>query len=97
MCDCICIVDGAKIDGYGHDIFLTQNERWKKPDVDYTPYKNILSATWPLLRHKNYSWAVIDAENLDVASYYKDEAKLQLTDPCSHPDAIKCGQTGNIL
>jgi hypothetical protein len=49
-----------------------------------------------LLRHKNYSWAVIDAENLDVTSYYKDDAKLQLTDPCSHPDAIKCGQTGNI-
>jgi hypothetical protein len=45
MCDCICIVDGTKIDGYGHDNILAQNERWEKPDVDYTPYKNILSAT----------------------------------------------------
>jgi hypothetical protein len=93
----MCVfLDGNKSDGYGHDIFLEKNGRWEKPDVDYTPYKNILSATWPLLRNGNYSWAVIDAENLDVTSYYKDESKLKLTDPCSHPDAIKCGHTGII-
>jgi hypothetical protein len=93
----MCVfLDGNKRDGYGHDIFFEKNGRWEKPDVDYTPYKNILSATWPLLRNGNYSWAVIDAENLDVTSYYKDESKLKLTDPCSHPDAIKCGHTGII-
>jgi hypothetical protein len=27
--------------------------------------------------------------------YYKDEVPL-LTDPCSHPDVIRCGKTGNI-
>jgi hypothetical protein len=66
-----CPLDGSIRDGYGHDIFLEKNGGWKYPDVDYTPYKNILSATWPLLRHKNYLWAVIDEENLDVTSYYK--------------------------
>ncbi|XP_076113983.1 uncharacterized protein LOC143082268 [Mytilus galloprovincialis] len=86
-------IDGNKHDGYGRDIYLEENGRWEETDVDYTPYKNIISATWPLLRHKNYTWAVIDAETLDVTSYYKDEDMLQLKDPCSHPDTIKCGVT----
>ncbi|VDI18543.1 Hypothetical predicted protein, partial [Mytilus galloprovincialis] len=86
-------IDGNKHDGYGRDIYLEENGRWEETDVDYTPYKNIISATWPLLRHKNYTWAVIDAETLDVTSYYKDEDMLQLKDPCSHPNTIKCGVT----
>ncbi|XP_071151404.1 uncharacterized protein, partial [Mytilus edulis] len=86
-------LDGEILDGYGHDIILEENGRWEVPDVDYSPYKNIISATWPLLRHKNYTWAVIDSENLDVTSYYQDDAKLQLRDPCSHPDSVKCGFT----
>ncbi|OPL20517.1 hypothetical protein AM593_02201, partial [Mytilus galloprovincialis] len=86
-------MDGAKRDGYGRDIYLQENGRWDESDVDYTPYKNIISGVWPLLRHKNYTWAVIDSENLDITSYYKDDDKLQLKDPCSHPDSIKCGFT----
>lgn len=94
MLHCIPISDGVRHDGYGKDIFLPTNERWGEPDVDYTPFKNVISATWPLLRHHNYTWAVIDAENLDVESFYKDEDTLQLVDPCSYPNAIKCGHTG---
>ncbi|XP_076113981.1 uncharacterized protein LOC143082265 [Mytilus galloprovincialis] len=86
-------MDGAKRDGYGRDVYLQENGRWDESDVDYTPYKNIISGVWPLLRHKNYTWAVIDSENLDITSYYKDDDKLQLKDPCSHPDSIKCGFT----
>ena len=77
-------------------MYLEINDRWKEEDVDYTPFKNVISATWPLLRNHNYTWAVIDAENIDVTSYYKDDDTLQLANPCSHPNAIKCGNTGNM-
>ncbi|CAG2200973.1 unnamed protein product [Mytilus edulis] len=72
-------MDGTKRDGYGHDIYLRRTADGMR--------------VWPLLRHKNYTRAVIDSENLDITSYYKDDAKLQLKDPCSHPDSIKCGFT----
>jgi hypothetical protein len=37
-------------DHVGKEIFLIENDVWKQPDRDYTPYCNILSAVWPTLR-----------------------------------------------
>lgn len=91
----IHVADGRVRYGFGLDIFLGLNEDWKAPDADYTPYKNVLSAVWPKLHHRNYTWALIEIKALDVTMYYKDDVPL-LTYPCSYPDVIRCGRTGNI-
>ncbi|XP_076086914.1 uncharacterized protein LOC143057491 [Mytilus galloprovincialis] len=85
--------DGSIIDGYGHEIYLEETGRWNIEDVDYTPYKNILSAVWHSLRHKNFTWAVIEINTLDALTYYKDFNTIHLSDPCSHPDVVTCGHT----
>ena len=46
-------------------------------------------------RHNNYTWAVLEEQQEDPSVFYKDADLLNITDPCSHPDTIKCGQTGN--
>ncbi|XP_052067298.1 uncharacterized protein LOC127706680 [Mytilus californianus] len=82
-------------DGVGIPIYLEENDRWKLTDEDYTPYKNLISAVWPTLRHGenvNYKYAIIDARNVDVTTYYKQVGQLKLVDPCI-PDAIRCGET----
>ncbi|XP_076113973.1 uncharacterized protein LOC143082259 [Mytilus galloprovincialis] len=82
-------------EGIGMPIFLEENDRWKPADEDYTPYKNLISAVWPSLRHGenvNYKYAIIDAKNVDVTTYYKQVGQLSLVDPCI-PDAIRCGET----
>lgn len=81
------------LDGVGLPVYLEENARWPTPDKDYTPYKNIISAVWPSLRHGNYKYAIIDAKNVDVTTYYKQVNQLNLKDPCI-PDAIRCGTTG---
>jgi hypothetical protein len=43
-----------KENGIGKGVYLEENTAWTLPDVDYTPYQNILSAVWPSLRHKSY-------------------------------------------
>ena len=76
-------------------IYLEENDRWKPADEEYTPYKNLISAVWPTLRHgknTNYKYAIIDARNVDVTTYYKKVGQLNLVDPCI-PDAIRCGET----
>ncbi|CAG2222618.1 unnamed protein product [Mytilus edulis] len=82
-------------EGIGMSIYLEENDRWKPADEDYTPYKNLISAVWPTLRHGtnvNYKYAIIDAKNVDVTTYYKQVGQLSLVDPCI-PDAIRCGET----
>ncbi|VDI80173.1 Hypothetical predicted protein [Mytilus galloprovincialis] len=84
--------DGKIREGYGRDIFLELNAAWKESDIDYTSYRNILSAVWPKLRHRTYKWAVLEIINSDIAMHYRD-AHLKLPEPCSNPYAIKCGDT----
>ncbi|XP_071123054.1 uncharacterized protein [Mytilus edulis] len=82
-------------EGIGMPIYLEENDRWKPADEEYTPYKNLISAVWPTLRHgknTNYKYAIIDARNVDVTTYYKKVGQLNLVDPCI-PDAIRCGET----
>ena len=55
-------------DGIGQAIYLEKNDRWLPADQDYTPYSNILSAVWPMLRHRSYTWAVLDARTVDVTT-----------------------------
>lgn len=55
---------------------------------------NYISAVWPTLRYNSYTVAVIIARNMDATSYYLPSTTLSLSDPCSHPDAIKCDTTG---
>lgn len=93
----IGILDGSIRDGYGKQIYLEENARWNIEDVDYTPYKNILSGVWHSLRHKDFTWAVLEMRSLDVVTYYKDFNSIDLPDPCSHPDAVKCGHTGKTF
>ena len=83
-------------DGIGKTIYLAKNDKWEYPDEDYTPYKNVISAVWPSLRHRAYVYAIINARTVDVTTYYEQINQLDLVDPCSHPDAIKCGSTGKI-
>lgn len=70
---------------------------WTAPDRDYTPYKNVISAVWPTLRHKNYDYAIIEAKAVDVTTYYRQVIQLNLKTPCDHPDRIKCGHTGRTF
>ncbi|KAK3101031.1 hypothetical protein FSP39_000383, partial [Pinctada imbricata] len=77
-------------DGLGNPIFLEENALWPLSDRDYTPYYNYISAVWPRLRYNDYKVAVIHYKTLDVTTYYKPLATLNLNDPCSHPDAIAC-------
>ncbi|CAC5370733.1 unnamed protein product [Mytilus coruscus] len=82
-------------DGIGKPVFLEQNDLWTEADRDYTPYKNVISAVWPTLRHKNYDYAIIEAKKVDVTTYYRQVNQLNLKTPCDHPDRIKCGHTDN--
>ena len=79
----------------GTNVHFESNTEWALPDVDYTPYTNILSAVWPTLRHKSYTWGVIQATVNNVDRFYKSFTDIIITDPCSHPDVITCGHTGN--
>ncbi|XP_052082402.1 uncharacterized protein LOC127720030 [Mytilus californianus] len=85
--------DGSIIDGYGKEIYLEETGGWNIEDTDYTPYKNILSAVWHSLQHKDFTWAVIEMKTLDALTYYKDFNSIRLSDPCSHPDVVTCGHT----
>ncbi|XP_055958811.1 uncharacterized protein LOC126830508 [Patella vulgata] len=76
----------------GTSISLDQNAVWSKPDVDYTPYKNIISAVWPTLRHRNYTWGLLEDQALSIVTHFT-RPKMTIRDPCSHPDVIQCGQT----
>ncbi|KAK3103765.1 hypothetical protein FSP39_021725 [Pinctada imbricata] len=80
-------------DGLGNPIFLLENDLWPLSDRDYTPYYNYISAVWPRLRYNTYKVAVIHYKTLDVTTYYKPLATLDLNDPCSHPDVIACTDT----
>ncbi|XP_053400999.1 uncharacterized protein LOC128557566 [Mercenaria mercenaria] len=79
----------------GKDIFLEENDIWKESDKDYTPYYNILSAVWPTLRYAQYAWAVLLVKENDPTVFYDRSNKLDLRNPCDHPDAIKCGDTAH--
>ncbi|XP_071123173.1 uncharacterized protein [Mytilus edulis] len=83
------------VDGIGRTIYLTKNDYWTEADQDYTPYKNVISAVWPTLRHRSYTYAVLNAKTIDVTTYYRQINQLSLKDPCDHPDAIKCGATNS--
>jgi hypothetical protein len=43
--------------------------------------------------NRNYKYAIIDGKTVDVTTYYRQVNQLVLTDPCSHPDQIRCGTT----
>ncbi|XP_067663255.1 uncharacterized protein [Haliotis asinina] len=84
-------VIGENKENVDQGITLDQNIHWH--DVDYTPYKNILSAVWPTLHHRNYTWAVVAGDRVDPSSHYKRESLMTVPDPCSMPDVIRCGHT----
>ncbi|XP_067663316.1 uncharacterized protein [Haliotis asinina] len=86
-------VIGENKENVDQGITLDQNSHWH--DVDYTPHKNILSAVWPTLRHRNYTWAVVAGDRVDPSSHYKRESLMTVPDPCRLPDVIKCGHTAN--
>ncbi|XP_053401094.1 uncharacterized protein LOC123523194 isoform X2 [Mercenaria mercenaria] len=77
----------------GKSIYLEENAIWSNPDTDYTSYNNILSAVWPTLRHKAYTWAVLSVREEDATTFYEQATDVVLHDPCSHPDSVKCGTT----
>ncbi|CAC5401969.1 unnamed protein product [Mytilus coruscus] len=77
----------------GMDIHLETNTGWDFPDIDYTPYNNIISAVWPELRHGLYTWGVIQVKVNYADRYYKSFTDMVIQDPCSHPDVVSCGKT----
>ncbi|KAK3581570.1 hypothetical protein CHS0354_031918 [Potamilus streckersoni] len=85
---------GVVLDDFGQadDNLIPQNGIWAVQDQDYTPYKNILSAVWPTLRHRVYDWAIIEW-NVDEQITHLARTGLILENPCGHPNAITCGRT----
>ncbi|XP_041351011.1 uncharacterized protein LOC121369994 [Gigantopelta aegis] len=89
------VVPAVVIDVLGKDdgngtitgVILEQNARWFQDDVDYTPYSNMLSAVWPTLRHRDYTWAVVEGGPIEPAAHYKREPLMTTFDPC------KCNKT----
>ncbi|ESO83749.1 hypothetical protein LOTGIDRAFT_168990 [Lottia gigantea] len=73
-------------------IKLEQNARWNEPDVDYTPYNDIISAVWPTLRHRNYTWGLLEGPLQPTSTLYSNP-DIIIPDPCSHPSTIICGQS----
>ncbi|XP_076075248.1 uncharacterized protein LOC143046131 isoform X2 [Mytilus galloprovincialis] len=80
-------------DSIGGDVFLEENAAWITTDVDYTPFKNVLSAVWPSLRYKSYQWGVVEVNSNNAQTFYKEFTDVVITDPCSHPNTVICGQT----
>lgn len=87
-------LDGEIDSGMGKNINLETNAAWPLLDEDYTPFKNVLSAVWPTLRHTSYQWGVIQIKSIDAQTFYKELTDIVISDPCSHPDSVQCGQTG---
>ncbi|XP_046345841.2 uncharacterized protein LOC124126446 [Haliotis rufescens] len=79
--------------GLTSGITLEENDVWQRVDLDYTPYKNMLSAVWPSLRHRKYKWAVIAGDKMDNTSHFKQGRRMTNTDPCAMADVVKCGET----
>ncbi|XP_071153805.1 uncharacterized protein [Mytilus edulis] len=77
----------------GMSIHLETNTEWNFPDIDYTPYNNIISAVWPTLRHGLYTWGLIQVKDNYADRYYKSFTDMSIKDPCSHPDVLSCGIT----
>ena len=48
----------------------------------------------PSNRYKQYTWAVLHYQESDPVIFYKQTSDLHLTDPCSFPETIACGETG---
>ena len=60
-------------------------------DVNFTqPYQCV-----SISRHARYEWAVLVVTVEDPSTFYEPTSNLTLVKPCSHPDAITCGITGN--
>jgi hypothetical protein len=75
---------------------MEQNSHWEEDDKDYTPWTNILSATWPTLRHRNYTYAIIMDNTLNAYTHYIRPDEMSYPDPCSLSTAIACGETGKF-
>ncbi|ESO88609.1 hypothetical protein LOTGIDRAFT_165393 [Lottia gigantea] len=73
-------------------IKLDQNVRWNEPDVDYTPYNDIISAIWPTLRHRNYTWGLLEGPLQPTSTLYSNP-DIIIPDPCSHPAIVICGHS----
>ncbi|ESO88673.1 hypothetical protein LOTGIDRAFT_165459 [Lottia gigantea] len=73
-------------------IDLEQIARWNEPDVDYTPYNDIISAVWPTLRHRNYTWGLLEGPLKSTSTLYSNP-DIIIPDPCSHPSTIICGHS----
>ena len=69
------------------EINLDENDHWPLPDVDYTPYDDLISAVWPKLRYERYEWALI----YDTGEYGNLDTGLQ--SPGMHPGVQAWGYT----
>ncbi|CAC5375033.1 unnamed protein product [Mytilus coruscus] len=90
--DALGEADGNE-DGIGVGVFLEENAAWILTGADYTPFKNVLSAVWPSLRHKPYQWGVVEVNSNNAQTFYKEFTDVVISDPCSHPNTVLCGQT----
>ncbi|ESO94429.1 hypothetical protein LOTGIDRAFT_175429, partial [Lottia gigantea] len=73
-------------------IELEPSARWNEPDVDYTPYNDLISAVWPTLRHRNYTWGLLEGPLQPTSTLYSNP-DIVIPDPCSHPSTIICGHS----
>ncbi|KAK7500517.1 hypothetical protein BaRGS_00008092 [Batillaria attramentaria] len=76
----------------GEPVTLAFNDGWSQGDRDYTPHNDVISAVWPTLRHPKVKWAVMVSQGPDVTSHFENSGPQPLSDPCSSPNVIVCGE-----
>ena len=81
------------LDYVGDSIVLEQNAEWPTPDADYTPYTNVISAVWPKLRHRNYTYAVIRLTGGWDDTHWENTNHISTNDPCNYANVLVCGET----
>ncbi|XP_038050780.1 uncharacterized protein LOC119723938 isoform X2 [Patiria miniata] len=86
--DASLVVPHTVIDA-DHEVNIEQNANWPEPDKNYISSTSSLSAVWPTLRHRAYTWAAI----LDTGSSAFGNLDDGLQYPCDHPRAKACGET----
>ncbi|XP_038051300.1 uncharacterized protein LOC119724354 isoform X2 [Patiria miniata] len=88
-CDDASLVVPHTVIDADHEVNIEQNAMWPEPDKNYISSTSSLSAVWPTLRHRAYTWAAI----LDTGSTAFGNLDDGLQYPCDHPRAKACGKT----
>ncbi|XP_022103276.1 uncharacterized protein LOC110986013 isoform X2 [Acanthaster planci] len=88
-CDDVTLIVPHTVIDADHEVSMEQNALWPEPDKNYISSTSSLSAVWPTLRHRAYTWAAIE----DTGSTDFGDLDKGLQYPCDHPRMKACGET----